>query len=224
MPEWISYDLDPAGAVTFDAEVLDDKEFRAAYPVALIITVTGFETDEDGDPTDLAAQSLFGYEQAIEAALEEHDCDIVASASESKTYTIIAYAETTDAESTARAVPCAFKVDVRSERDENWTHYEKYALRGDELEQARDDEQISQLEDEGFEQGEEINIFFDVFFPDREDIPEDIEPLMAVTVKLEPEAIKVAREKLVSAIARYNGVYEGWGIDDDEEPEDEEEN
>ena len=30
MPEWISYDQEPAGAISFDAELLDEAEFRAA--------------------------------------------------------------------------------------------------------------------------------------------------------------------------------------------------
>ena len=221
MPEWISYDQESAGAVMFDAELLDDQEYRSAYPTALIITVTGFETDADGDPTDLAAQSLFGYEQALEAALGEHDCDIVVTVSDPSTYTILAYTDSSDVEGAARAVACPFKVDIRTESDASWSHYEKYALHGDELEEARDDEQISQLVDEGIEEGEEITLVFDVFLPehDEENLPPEVENVLVQEVRLTPEAVKAARQKVQAAIKPFNGVYEGWGVDeDDEEP------
>ena len=223
MPEWISYDQESAGAVMFDAELLDDQEYRSAYPTALIITVTGFESDADGDPTDLAAQALFGYEQALEAALEEHDCDIVVTVSDPSKYTILAYTDSSEAEATARSVACPFKAEIRSESDAKWNHYEQYALRGEELEEARDDEQISQLIDEGIEEGEEITLVFDVFLPDHEDdtenFPPEVENVLVQSVRLTPEAVKAARQKVQAAIKPFNGIYEGWGVDeDDEEP------
>lgn len=205
----------------FDAELLDDQEYRSAYPTALIITVTGFDTDAQGEPTDLAAQALFGYEQALETALDEHDCEIVVTVSDPNTYIILGYTASPEAESAARAVACPFKADVRTEHDESWKHYEEYALRGEELEEARDDEQISQLVDEGIEEGEEVTLVFDVFLPehDEENLPTDVEDVLAQTVKLTPDAVKAARQKVQAAIKKYNGVYEGWGVDeDDEEP------
>ena len=223
MPEWISYDQETAGAVMFDAELLDDQEYRSAYPTALIITVTGFDTDADGDPTDLAAQALFGYEQALESALGEHDCDIVVTVSDPNKYILIGYTDSSDIESSARAVACPFKADVRTESDPSWKHYEEYALRGEELEEARDDEQISQLIEEGIEEGEEITIIFDVFLPDFDEyddnFPGVVSDLLTQTIELTPDAVKEARLKLQAAIKPFNGIYEGWGVDeDDEEP------
>ena len=224
MPEWISYDQESAGAVMFDAELLDDQEYRSAYPTALIIEVTGFDADAQGEPTDLAAQALFGYEQALEGALEEHDCEIVVTVSDPNKYIIIGYAPSADVEGSARAVACPFKADVRTERDDTWKHYEEFALRGEELEEARDDEQISQLVDEGIEEGEEITLVFDVYLPDHdqydeENFPTEIADILTQTVKLTPEAVKAARQKVQAAIKPFNGVYEGWGVDeDDEEP------
>ena len=224
MPEWISYDQESAGAVMFDAELLDDQEYRSAYPTALIITVTGFDTDAEGEPTDLAAQALFGYEQALESALDEHDCEIVVTVSDPNKYIIIGYTASSDVESTVRGVACPYTADVRTERDDTWKHYEEYALRGEELEEARDDEQISQLIDEGIEEGEEITLVFDVFLPDHdeyedENFPVEVREVLAQTVKLSPDAVKAARQKVQTAIKPFNGVYEGWGVDeDDEEP------
>src|SRR6185312_305978 len=141
----------------------------SAYPTALIISITGFDSDASGEPTDLAAQALFGYEQALEAALADRDCEIVVTVSDPKQYTIIAYADSSEVEDVARAVACPFSRELRVEADPEWKHYEQYALQGEELEEARDDEQISQLVDEGIEEGEEITLVFDVFLPEHDE-------------------------------------------------------
>lgn len=236
MPEWISYDQEPAGAISFDAELLDDAEFRAANPIAVTVTVSKFDVDANGQPTDEASDALFAYEQALESALAEHESDLAATATEPNSFMLLAYAATEEAASVARGVKCPYPADVRIESDPSWAKFEELALRGDELEEARDDEQISQLEDEGFELGEELTIFFALSFTDEKQLAgaskalelagfeapqvEEFNELQAAKrVALTPDAIKGARTAVLSIVKPFDATYEGWGIDEDEEEE-----
>ncbi len=236
MPEWISYDQEPAGAISFDAELLDETDFRTANPVAITVKVSGFEADSNGQPTDKASDALFAYEQALESALAENDSDLVATVTEPNSFMLLAYAESEKAATIARGVKCPYAADVQSESDASWSKFEELALRGDELEEARDDEQIAQLEEEGFEPGEEITIFFALSFPNGESVAraakalelagyeaphvEEFNELQAARrVALAPDAIKAARNALLSIIKPFDGNYEGWGVDEDEEEE-----
>jgi hypothetical protein len=234
MPEWISYDQEPAGAISFDAELLDEAEFRTANPIAITVTVSGFEADSNGQPTDAASDALFAYEQALEAALAENESDLVATVSEPNTFMLLAYAASDSAAAIARGVKCPYTADVQSASDTAWSKYEELALRGEELEEARDDEQIAQLEEEGFEQGEELTIFFALSFADEQKLAgasralelagfeapqvEEFNELQAAKrIALAPDEIKAARNALLAIIKPFDGNYEGWGIDEDEE-------
>jgi regulator of RNase E activity RraB len=236
MPEWISYDQDPAGAISFDAELLDEAEFRTANPIAVTIKVSGFEADSNGQPTDAASDALFAYEQALESALAENESDLVATVTEPNTFMLLAYAASNNAATVARGVKCPYPADVQSDTDTSWSKYEELALRGEELEEARDDEQIAQLEEEGFEQGDEITVFFALSFPDEEKLAgasralelagfeapqvEEFNELQAAKrVALAPDEIKAARTQLMSIVKPFGATYDGWGIDEDEEDE-----
>ena len=234
MPEWISYDQEPAGAISFDAELLDEAEFRAANPVAITVKISGFEADSNGQPTDEASDALFAYEQALESALAENESDLVATVTEPNSFMLLAYAESENAATIARAIKCPYPADVQSEKDPTWAKFEELALRGEELEEARDDEQIAQLEEEGFEPGEELTIFFALSFHNEESVAraakalelagyeaphvEEFNELQAARrIALTPEAIKGTRNALLAIIKPFDGNYEGWGVDEDEE-------
>jgi hypothetical protein len=232
MADWIPYETSdtPSLEVSVDVDFADDDTFRKAHPNLLTITASQFATDPDGQPTDASAQALFSLEQQLEAVCDEHDAAAVCTISGAGSYTIYAYAAGEEAAQALRERVAGLQIaiDIKSERDDAWATYERYVLRGEELEEARDNDQIAQMDEAGEDLSEEFDVVFDC------EIPEDKEhaALNALsnagfdteeesydgiieasrTMVITPESLKAARADIVRAIAPLGGSYEGWGI------------
>ncbi len=244
MADWIAYETSdtPSLEVSVDVDFADDDTFRKAHPNLLIITASQFAADPDGQPTDASAQALFSLEQQLEAVCDEHDAATVCTLSGAGSYKIFAYAAGGEAADALRARVAGLQiaVDVQSQRDDGWVTYERYVLRGEELEEARDNDQIAQMDEAGEDLSEEFEVIFDCEIPDgKEDAA--LQALAAAGFDVEeesydgvveasrsmlvtPENLKTARAEIVRAIAPLGGTYEGWGINPefDEDAEGEE--
>lgn len=245
MADWIPYETSdtPSLEVSVDVDFAEDATFRNAHPNLLTITASAFSTDSDGQPTDGSAQALFSLEQQLESVCDEHDAAAVCTVSGAGSYKIYAYAAGTEAGEALRdrVAGLQIKIDVQSQRDDAWATYERYVLRGEELEEARDDDQIAQMDEAGEDLTQQFDVVFDCEIPegkeaaalqalrkagfDTEEESYDgvIEASRAMQVT--PENLKAARTQIVSAITPLGGTYEGWGIDptaDEAEYEDDE--
>jgi Regulator of ribonuclease activity B/Family of unknown function (DUF695) len=235
MADWIAYETSdtPSLEVSVDVDFADDDTFRKAHPNLLTITASQFATDPDGQPTDGSAQALFSLEQQLETVCDERDAVTVCTLSGAGSYKIFVYAAGTEAADALRARIRSLQiaVDVQSERDEAWATYERFVLRGEELEEARDNDQIAQMDEAGEDLSEEFDVVFDCEIPEGKEaaalralaaagfeVEEEsydgvIEASRAMLVT--PENLKGARAQIVSAIKPFGGTYEGWGIDPD---------
>jgi hypothetical protein len=245
MADWIPYETSdtPSLEVSVDVDFADDDAFRKAHPDLLTISASGFATDSEDQPTDASAQALFSLEQQLEAVCDEHDAAAVCTVSGAGSYTIYAYAASDEAAAALRerTAGLQIKIDIISQRDDPWATYERYVLRGEELEEARDNDQISQMDEAGEDLTQEFDVVFDCEIPegkeeaalqalrnagfDTEEESYDgvIEASRAMFVT--PDNLKTARADIVRAIAPFGGTYEGWGIDpdiDEDEPDDNE--
>ena len=236
MSEWISYETGDASPeeVSFDAE-LDDAAFREARPYALSITLRGFPVDTDGQPDDDASERLYEIETRIESALTKSGASLACTVSGNGALVLYAYAPDAHAETSlaAAAQDAAYPCSVTGERDPDWRAYERYALRGDELEQARDAEQLNQRVEIGDDLSEPREVDFAISFATSGDAARAIEPLRharfsvppleylegATTfdatrrIALSPESLHAARSDLTRAIATCGGTYRGWSAD-----------
>jgi hypothetical protein len=244
MADWIPYETSdtPSLEVSVDVDFADDDAFRKAHPNLLTILASGFATDPDGQPTDANAQALFNLEQQLEAVCDEHDAAAVCTVSGAGSYTIYAYAAGGEAAPALqeRVAGLQIGITIKSERDDAWATYERYVLRGEELEEARDNDQIAQMDEAGEDLTQEFDVLFDCEIPegkeeaalealrnagfDTEEESYDgvIEASRAMLVT--PENLKAARADIVRVIKPLGGTYEGWGIDpdiDEDEPDDE---
>jgi hypothetical protein len=241
MADFITYesDDDAPAEVSFDADFLDDSEFRSAHPFAVVADLHGFSVDGDGQPDDRSADALFDIESAVENAVNAAGGALVATASAGGAFTLVMYAASNAAaEAVRRAAGTAYQLDVRTERDDAWSEYERYALRGEDLEGARDAAQIEQIAEEGADLHRDYIVSFDVQLAGPERAPGAVEALRAAaftddvyaegdgstivvecTIPLTLEALKDTRNRIIGAIAPFGGKYEGWGIDDDELPD-----
>jgi hypothetical protein len=244
MADWIPYETSdsPSLEVSVDVDFAGDDAFRKAHPNLLTISASGFATDPDGQPTDANAQALFSLEQQLETVCDEHDAAAVCTVSGAGSYTIYAYAAGDEAAPALRerTANLQLKIDITSERDDAWGTYERYVLRGEELEEARDNDQIAQMDEAGEDLSEEFDVIFDCEIPDGkeeaalqalrnagfETEEESYDGVIEAsrTMLVTPENLKAARTEIVRAIAPFNGTYEGWGIDpgvDEDEPDEE---
>jgi hypothetical protein len=244
MADWIPYETsdNPSLEVSVDVDFADDATFRKAHPNLLTITASAFSTDPDGQPTDSSAQALFSLEQQLEAVCDEHDAAAVCTVSGAAGYTIYAYAAGTEAAEAlrSRVTGSQIAIDVQSQRDDAWSTYERYVLRGEALEEARDNDQIAQMDEAGEDLTQEFDVIFDCEVPEgKEDAA--LRALVAAGFETEeesydgvveasramlvtPENLKAARADIMRAITPLGGTYEGWGIDptaDEDEPDDE---
>jgi hypothetical protein len=244
MADWIPYETSdtPSLEVSVDVDFADDDAFRKAHPNLLTILASGFATDPDGQPTDANAQALFNLEQQLEAVCDEHDAAAVCTVSGAGSYTIYAYAAGGEAAPALqeRVAGLQIGITIKSERDDAWATYERYVLRGEELEEARDNDQIAQMDEASEDLTQEFDVLFDCEIPegkeeaalealrnagfDTEEESYDgvIEASRAMLVT--PENLKAARADIVRVIKPLGGTYEGWGIDpdiDEDEPDDE---
>jgi Regulator of ribonuclease activity B/Family of unknown function (DUF695) len=235
MADWIPYDTSdtPSLGVSVDVDFAEDGTFRKAHPNLLTITAAGFATDADGQPTDGSAQALFRLEQQLEVVCDEHDAAAVCTISGAGSYKIYVYAAGDEAATAlrARVADLQITIDVQSQRDDAWATYEHYVLRGEELEEARDNDQIAQMDEAGEELSRQFEVVFDCELPEGKEhaaltalanagfaVSEEsydgvIEASRAMVVT--PENLKAARAAIIRVISPLGGTYEGWGIDPD---------
>jgi hypothetical protein len=238
MSEWIPYESsdDPSLEVSIDVDFDGDDEFQKSHPYLVKVTITRFATDDGGQPTEAVAEELFELEQRLEAACEENDAESACTVSGSGKYEIYIYAAGMEAAAALKedVGTASFAIDVTVDRDDAWKAYGKYILRGDELEDARDADQIAQMDEAGEDLAEPFTVIFDC------DVPEGKEDaaahaLVAAGFEINEEAydsetvieasrtmlvttlnLKAARTDIARAIKPFGGSYEGWGIDPDE--------
>jgi Regulator of ribonuclease activity B/Family of unknown function (DUF695) len=235
MADWIPYETSdtPSLEVSVDVDFADDDTFRKAHPNLLTITASGFAIDSDGQPADGSAQALFGLEQQLETVCEEHDAAAVCTLSGAGSYKIYVYAAGNEAAEALRERVAGLQlaVDIQSGRDEAWAAYERYVLRGEELEDARDNDQIAQMDEAGEDLTRAFEVVFDCEIPEgkeaaalqalrnagfateEESYDGVIEASRAMLVT--PENLKAARAGILRVISPFGGSYEGWGIDPD---------
>ncbi|HTZ55409.1 MAG TPA: DUF695 domain-containing protein [Candidatus Acidoferrum sp.] len=235
MADWIPYETSdtPSLEVSVDVDFADDDTFRKAHPNLLTITASSFATDSDGQPTDASAQALFSLEQQLEAVCDEHDAAAVCTVSGAASYKIYVYAAGAEAAAALRdrVTGLQIPIDIQSQRDDAWATYERYVLRGEELEEARDNDQIAQMDEAGEDLTQEFDVVFDCEIPEgKEDAAqralrnagfdteeESYDGMIEASrsMRVTPENLKAARRQIASAITPLGGSYEGWGIDPD---------
>lgn len=235
MADWIPYETSdtPSLEISIDVDFADDATFRKAHPNLLTITASQFASDPDGQPTDASAQALFSLEQQLEAICDELDAATVCTISGASSYKIYVYAAGTDAGAALRdrvaGLPIA--VDIQSVRDDPWATYERYVLRGEVLEEARDNDQIAQMDEGGEDLAQKFDVVFDCDIPegkedaalqalrnagfDTEDESYDGVIEASRSMNVTPANLKAARADILRVIAPFGGTYEGWGIDPD---------
>lgn len=234
MAEWISYESadEPPAEVSVDVDFDDDEEFKSAHPVAAIVTVTGFDAGRDGRPDDHTADALYDVESGVEAALNASGGVLAATVTQGATFTLYGYvADVSEAELLRSVRPPSLTVDVRAARDDAWSHYERYVLRDEELEEARDADQLEQLEETGELRDEPVEVSFYLEFNSNDGLREALPKLRAAgynvpeisqeyfsdegtTVSRElvltPEILSAERAKLATLITPHAGRYDGW--------------
>ncbi len=239
MADWIPYETsdNPSLEVSIDVDYADDDPFRKNHPFLLTVTASRFPTDSDGQPTDASAQALFTLEQQLETVCDEHDAATVCTVSGTGKYDIYAYAAGPEAAAALgdRVRGLAIDVDVSSRREDNWATYERFVLRGEELEDARDNDQIAQMDEAGEDLAAPFLVVFDVDVAEGKETaaanalasagfavseePYDTDTVIEASRSMivTPENLKAARTDILRAVAPFGGTYEGWGIDPDEE-------
>jgi len=239
MADWIPYETsdNPSLEVSVDVDFADDDPFRKTHPFLLTVTASRFAADADGQPTDASAQALFTLEQQLESVCDEHDAATVCTVSGTGKYEIYAYAGGPEAAAALgeRVRGLAIDVDVSSRREDSWATYERFVLHGDELEEARDNDQIAQMDEAGEDLDEPFLVVFDVDVPEGKEAaatkalasagfdvseePYDTDTVIEASrsMLVTTENLKAARTDIMRAIAPFGGTYEGWGIDPDEE-------
>ncbi len=239
MAEWISYESadEPPAEVSIDIDFDDDAQFRQAHPYAAVVTVSGFSAGTDGQPDESIADRLYDVEREVEAALTSSGGALVCTVSEDAKFTLYGYvADPSNVDGLRTITAAALSIDAKSERDDAWDYYGRYILRGEELEAARDAEQLGELEENGALLDEPLDVMFYLEFDNNAslrsaipalrsagyDVPEfildDADDGMTVTTEmlLTPENLASERAKLLRAIAPFNGRYNGWSMDEDE--------
>jgi hypothetical protein len=242
MPEWIPYETsdEPALEVAIDVDLDGDAAFRAAHPYLITISISGFSIDAGGQPDDTAAEGLFGLEQRAESVCAANGATPVCTVSGDGFYRIFAYATSSDVEAPLRAALAGtgMTVDVRTGRDDAWATYEEYALRGDDLENARDADLIMQMQEAGDDLSLDYVVTFEWSLADPSRLREAVQALRAggydvteasesddivavqETMQLTEENLERARKAIGGVLASFGAVYEGWDPDPDDEGND----
>ena len=227
MAEWVSYESadQPPAEISFDVDFDEDDEFKQSHPYAAIVTASG-----DSD-------ALFDIGNGIEAALNATGGALVAIVAENGTATLYGYVEDPSQVELARAVTHAgFNIDVRTERDDAWRYYERCVLRGEELERARDVEQLEELREVGASLDAPVDVTFYLEFVSTEALRDALPDLNAAGYAVpeisqeffSDEGITVVREmiltlenliaeraKLSTIATDHGGHYDGWSIDEE---------
>lgn len=245
MPEWIPYETsdEPALEVSIDVDLDEDAAFRKSHPYAVTLAVSGFPVDAGGQPDDTTAETLFGLEQRADTICSGSDAALACTVSGDSKYLLIAYAASNALEAALREALTghSFAMDVRSERDDAWAVYERYALRGDDLENARDADLILQMQEAGEDLSQEYAVTFEWSLQNKRsldaalqalrnaeyDVPNELyDDIIPVTVEMfiTEEDLQDARAAIAQVLAPYQARYEGWEFDalEDEELADEE--
>jgi hypothetical protein len=238
--EWLSYDDSDAGGkpvvVDFDAR-FDDASERGANDYRIAVTVSGFSTDADGLPDDAAEDELYDVGQRIESALGERGV-LAFSLAGSSAFAWHAYASDSSLTPALEKAARADGLDVSSSgtNDPQWSEYERYALTGEDLEQARDCEQLEELTEAGDDLRAEHDISFDYEFPSHEaavaaqhalaaagmpatdlfgDVIAEDSGVDTIVRRLvpTPEAISRERARLNAIVVPCGGTYAGWGTE-----------
>jgi Regulator of ribonuclease activity B/Family of unknown function (DUF695) len=239
MAEWISYESsdEPPAEVSVDVDFDQDATFKQAHPYAAIVTISGFSASADGQPDDSTAEALYDFERQAEAALSGSGGALVCTVSEDGKFILYGYvADPSNVDALRTIVAASLAVDARSERDDAWDNYGRYVLRGEELEAARDAEQIGELEESGSLLDEPFDVSFYLEFDDNVSLRRAIPALrsagytvpefilgngddgVCVTreLLLTPENLRSERASLQRLVAPFNGRYTGWSLDEDE--------
>ncbi|GAC1354640.1 MAG: hypothetical protein NVSMB31_14910 [Vulcanimicrobiaceae bacterium] len=244
MPEWISYETAdaPPLEISIDVDLADDHEFRAAHPNAIVVTVKDFDVSGEGQPDDGTAAKLYDFEEVVEATLDSHNGALACTVSGSGAFRLYGYAAETGIDGIVRNAIASlkFRSDVQGAPDPAWTNYDRYALRGEELEEARDSEQLDQLQESGEDLSEEFDTAFYINFDSVEQArggakalakagfeisSAEIDSLMEGenevmanrSMNISPDSLKEARAQVNAAVAPFGGRYNGWGAYPDEE-------
>ncbi|HTU83210.1 MAG TPA: DUF695 domain-containing protein [Candidatus Acidoferrales bacterium] len=238
MSEWLSYTRDEGGApavVDFNAE-LDDRDVRAQCATCISLVLSGYQCDAGGMPTDSVDDELYALERRLEDALDARGGVLAATLAQKGTYEFLAYAPADLSQACADLARAAgFAVASYAAADDpQWTRYARLALSGDELEDARDREQLEELETAGEDLERAREIFFDFDFPDGEraeaartafgggtieaagatdDEGTEVQTVFVAVPTL--EAVRAERTRLSAIALRFGGVYRGWGTDPD---------
>lgn len=244
MAEWISYESadEPPSEISIDIDFDEDEEFKSTHPFAAIVTVTGFQAGTDGQPDDKTSDALYEVESGIEAALHASGGVLAVTVSEKGAFKLYGYVEQSSHVDLVRSVRAAtLAIDVRAERDDAWTYYGRYILRGEELEQARDAEQLEQLEETGALLDQPVEVSFYLEFDNSDGLRDALPQLrglgytvpeiseeyfsdegmtVAREMLLTPENLASERAKIAAVITQHGGRYDGWAVDEEvvEEP------
>lgn len=242
MPEWIPYETDdePSLEVSIDVDLDGDVALRKTHPYLVTVTVTGFAPGADGQPDDAAAEGIFALEQRAEATCAAHGATPAFTVSGDSRYQFFAYAPTGEVDAPLREAlaGAGFSVEVKSSRDDAWAAYEEYALRGDDLESARDCDLIEQMEESGEDLSQEYLVSFewtirnesaldaalaalrDAGYEVPQELYDEIIPV-ETQMLITPEALHDARTAMTKVLAPYQPSFEGWEADalEDEEAE-----
>jgi len=241
MPEWIPYETDdrPVLEVSIDVDLDGDTALRAARPYVVSVTITGFTPGADGQPDDTAAEKLFGLEQRAESVCTENGATPAFTVSGDSRYQFFAYAPTGDLEGPLRDAlsGSGFTVEVKAKRDDKWTTYEEYALRGDDLEGARDCDLIEQMEESGEDLSQEYIVTFEwsvqneraydtavqalrgAGYDVMQQLEADVIPV-ETQMLITPESLHDERAAMAKVLAPYQPTFEGWEADALEDVED----
>jgi len=245
VPEWIPYETSdsPALEVTFDADLIGDRDFQHTHPHCATLILSQFPAGSDGQPEDGAADALFAFEQRVEAQCSTNDAALVCTASGNRAYMLVAYSAQPLTAALQALTDAPFHVEISSKLDEGWGIYASYALHGEELERARDADLLAQMH----ESGEDLDADFDVTFvwtlpqtanlneanallrdagfeidePIEDEPTEDYENIIAATrtMDLTVDTLASVRAELGKLLAPLGATYDYWEaspLDDDD--------
>jgi len=231
MPEWIPYETsdEPALEVSIDVDLDEDATFRKSHPYAVTLTVSGFPVDASGQPDDTTAETLFGLEQRADTICSGSDAALACTVSGDSKYLLIAYGQSNALEGALREglTGHSFTMDIQGQRDDAWAVYERYALRGDDLENARDADLILQMQDAGEDLSDEYAVTFEWSLQNERsldaalqalrsadyDVPDELfDDIIPVTIEMfiTEEDLQTARAGIAKVLAPYQARYEGW--------------
>jgi len=249
MAEWIPYEHpgDATLEVSIDVDFDDDAAYRSAHPFAVTVTLAGFLLDDGGQPDGTVVDQLYELEQRVDAACEANDAAMACTLSGDGRYRMVAYASSQSIDVPVREAleGSPFRSEVRIDRDDKWTTYETYVLRGDDLEHARDADLIEQLYEAGEDVTASCQVVFEWEIPDQsrlsaatraiiaagyggpetsdstepvQHFDEDVEFVVDcyVTMALSADGLAAERKKQAALLGPFGARYLDWELAFDE--------